>query len=142
MGKANCATCHFAPTFSGLVPPFYTENESEILGVFGSPNIISLDEDEGRSNNQIKSEKAWIYEKSFKTTTVRNVELTSPYFHNGAYNTLEEVLDFYNNGGGKGRGIEVQNQTLPEDKLDLSEKEIKELIAFMKSLTDNSLGNN
>ena len=68
--------------------------------------------------------------------------MTSPYFHNGAYNTLEEVLDFYNNGGGKGRGIEVQNQTLPEDKLDLSEKEIKELIAFMKSLTDNSLGNN
>lgn len=32
-GKANCATCHFTPTFSGLVPPMYTENESEILGV-------------------------------------------------------------------------------------------------------------
>ena len=33
MGKAACGTCHFAPTFSGLVPPFYDDTESEVLGV-------------------------------------------------------------------------------------------------------------
>jgi cytochrome c peroxidase len=36
MGKANCATCHFAPFF-GLVPPFFNENESEVLGVTTRP---------------------------------------------------------------------------------------------------------
>tara|TARA_R110002050_G_C8962369_1_gene514586 strand:+ start:249 stop:2102 length:1854 start_codon:yes stop_codon:yes gene_type:complete len=140
MGKANCATCHFAPTFSGLVPPFYSESESEILGVLKHPNAqnIKLDLDEGRIANQITSESAWIYEKSFKTTTVRNVELTAPYFHNGAYKTLEEVIDFYNDGGGEGLGLTVKNQTLPPDPLDLSDYEKTALIAFMKSLTDVS----
>lgn len=138
MGKANCGTCHFAPTFSGLVPPFYNENESEILGVLNHPKdaIVKLDADKGRFDNQIFSEKAPIYEHSFKTTTVRNVELTAPYFHNGAYKTLEEVVDFYNKGGGEGVGLSVYNQTLSPDPLDLNEKEIKDLIAFMKSLND------
>ncbi|HEU4495648.1 MAG TPA: cytochrome c peroxidase [Flavobacterium sp.] len=135
MGKANCATCHFAPTFSGLVPPLYNESESEILGVLQTPDAQKLDEDEGRHLNKIASEKAWIYERSFKTTTIRNVELTAPYFHNGAYKTLEEVVEFYEKGGGAGIGLEVSNQTLSPEKLNLTEKEKKELVAFMKSLT-------
>lgn len=142
MGKANCATCHFVPTFAGLVPPLYNENESEILGILADPNAKSptLDTDGGRWNNTILSEYAWIYEKSFKTNTVRNVGLTAPYFHNGAYTTLEEVVDFYNNGGGGGLGLNVTNQTLSADPLDLTASEKKELIAFMKSLNDVPLG--
>ena len=142
MGKANCGTCHFAPTFSGLVPPRYGKNESEILGVLTNPNGFgkNLDSDMGRVENGIYSEQAWIYERSFKTTSVRNVELTAPYFHNGAYNTLEQVVDFYNNGGGQGVGLEVKNQTLPPDSLNLTEAEKAALIAFMKSLTDNAAG--
>lgn len=138
MGKANCATCHFAPTFSGLVPPYFSENESEILGVLENPKATNpkLDTDEGRWNNQILSEHAWIYEKSFKTTTVRNADLTAPYFHNGAYESLEEVIEFYNKGGGEGMGLSVSNQTLSPDPLNLTEKEKKELIAFIKSLND------
>ena len=87
MGKANCATCHFAPTFSGLVPPFYNENESEILGVLKEENepVKGIDADRGRIVNGIYKEEAWIYEKSFKTTTVRNTLYTAPFFHNGAY---------------------------------------------------------
>lgn len=138
MGKANCATCHFPPTFSGLVPPFFRENESEILGVLQNPTSNFLDEDQGRSVNQIGTENSWIFEKSFKTVTLRNVELTAPYFHNGAFQTLEEVIDFYNDGGGQGKGIFVQNQTLPSDKLELKDNEKKDLILFMKSLSDNS----
>ena len=137
MGKANCATCHFAPTFSGLIPPFFRENESEILGVLEQHNGNKVDEDIGRFKNKIRSENSWIYEKSFKTVTVRNVEFSAPYFHNGAYQTLDEVIDFYNEGGGEGLGFLVQNQTLSSDKLNLTEKEKKDLIAFMKDLNDN-----
>ncbi|WP_417355539.1 cytochrome-c peroxidase [Flavobacterium sp.] len=138
-GKANCATCHFMPTFSGLVPPFYNENESEILGVLDDPKKTSrLDMDMGRNDNKIQSEQAWIYERSFKTTTVRNIEVTGPYFHNGAYSTLEEVIDFYDNGGGEGVGLGVSNQTLSPDALNLTDEEKSDLIAFLKSLTDLS----
>ena len=137
MGKANCATCHFAPTFAGLVPPLYSENESEILGVLQTPDAKSLDADEGRWANTINSEYAWIYEKSFKTTTVRNAGLTAPYFHNGAYGTLEQVLQFYNEGGGEGKGHIVHNQTLPPDPLGLTDKEMEDIIAFIRSLNDN-----
>ena len=141
MGKANCATCHFVPHFSGLVPPFFNENESEVLGVTKKPitNLpIELDDDRGRINSNVKKENSWIYENSFKTMTVRNVALTKPYFHNGAFNTLEEVIDFYNEGGGEGLGLPMKNQTLPADKLDLTEIEKKRLIAFLNTLTDIS----
>lgn len=141
MGKANCATCHFAPHFSGLVPPFFNENESEVLGVTKKPitNLpIELDGDRGRINSNVKKENSWIYENSFKTMTVRNIALTKPYFHNGAFNTLEEVIDFYNEGGGEGLGLPMKNQTLPADKLDLTEIEKKQLIAFLNTLTDIS----
>ncbi|MDH6253562.1 cytochrome c peroxidase [Chryseobacterium sp. H1D6B] len=141
MGKANCATCHFAPHFSGLVPPFYNENESEVLGVTKKPinqTPIELDSDMGRVNSPVEKEKSWIYENSFKTVTVRNIALTKPYFHNGAFNTLEEVLDFYNEGGGEGMGLKMKNQTLPPDKLNLTQTEIKQIITFLNSLTDVS----
>ncbi len=140
MGKAACGTCHFAPTFAGLVPPQFAKNESEILGVLARPNSKTLDEDGGRLASTMYNEMAWIYEKSFKTSTVRNVEITSPYFHNGAYNTLEEVVDFYDHGGGAGLGLEVVNQTLAGDSLKLNASEKEAIVAFMKSLTDNSAG--
>ncbi|KGO92049.1 cytochrome-c peroxidase [Flavobacterium subsaxonicum] len=135
-GKAACATCHYSPTFSGLVPPFYNDNESEILGVLNMPEGKTLDADNGRLDNEVFTEYAWIYEKSFKTTTVRNAALTAPYFHNGAFKTLEEVVEFYNKGGGAGYGINVKNQTLSPDPLNLTEQEKKDLIAFIKSLTN------
>ncbi|MBK1896343.1 cytochrome-c peroxidase [Chryseobacterium paridis] len=141
MGKANCATCHFAPHFSGLVPPFYNENESEVLGVTKEPINklpLELDSDMGRVKSPVKKENSWIYENSFKTMTVRNIALTKPYFHNGAFNTLEEVLDFYNEGGGEGLGLKMKNQTLPADKLNLTPVEMKQIIAFLNTLTDVS----
>lgn len=140
MGKANCATCHFAPTFAGLVPPYYKDSESEVLGVLKNPRTThkELDDDKGRITNGIHTESAWMYVNAFKTTTVRNIEVTAPYFHNGAYKTLEEVIDFYNNGGGNGVDLNVTNQTLSEDSLNLSEAEKQDLIAFLKSLTDTA----
>jgi len=57
--------------------------------------------------------------------------------HNGVFKTLEEVMAFYNKGGGKGLKIAPGNQTLSFDKLNLSKKEQTDIINFMKSLTDN-----
>lgn len=145
MGKGNCATCHFAPHFSGLVPPFFNENESEVLGVTKKPiqvKPMEIDSDLGRVKSNVKKEDSWIYENSFKTLTVRNIALTNPYFHNGAFDTLEEVLDFYNEGGAEGLGIKINNQTLPADKLNLTKPEIKQIIAFLNSLTDISKAKN
>ncbi|MCO7186435.1 methylamine utilization protein [Tenacibaculum sp. XPcli2-G] len=131
MGKAKCATCHFPPVFNGTVPPNFTETEVESIGV---PNMkeTGLDDDLG-AYNIFKTEERKYF---FKTSTVRNISKTAPYMHNGVYETLEQVVDFYNKGGGQGLGYKVPNQTLPSDKLNLSEKEIKDLIAFMEALTD------
>ena len=138
-GKAACATCHYAPTFSGLVPPLYQENESEVLGVFTNATDRIIDTDPGRMASKIPEDKEEIYRSSFKTVSIRNAKLTGPYFHNGGYNTLEEVLDFYNTGGAAGVGFayEVPNQTLAPDALELTPKETAAVIAFIASLTDN-----
>ncbi len=139
MGKAACGTCHYAPLFNGTVPPYFKESESEVLGLPQDPYAkkLQLDPDEGRGNSLLK-DRVEFYLYSFKTPTVRNVELTAPYMHNGAYKTLEDVMDFYNKGGGLGLKIDVPGQTLSGDELKLNKKEIKSIIAFMKALTDTS----
>ena len=129
-GKAKCATCHFIPLTNGTVPPSFMKSESEVLGV--PDNHKKLDADLGK----FQLTKAEIHQNSFKTPTLRNVLLTAPYMHNGIFKTLEEVIDFYNDGGGNGLGFNLPNQTLPEDKLNLTNLEKKQLVLFMKSLTD------
>lgn len=137
MGKAACGTCHFAPVFNGTVPPHYTESESEVLGVpmTADSTDVKLHDDMGRYANGKPREEAEFYKASFKTVTVRNVEYTAPYMHNGVYETLEEVMDFYNKGGGKGMGMDLPHQTLPFDNLNLNDQEINDIIAFMKALS-------
>lgn len=137
MGKAACGTCHYAPLFSGTVPPRFEESESEVLGVPENPYAakIILDKDMGRAGARLK-EQVGFFEHSFKTPTLRNIALTAPYMHNGAYKNLEDVMDFYNNGGGIGIGLDVSTQTLASDSLHLTKPEIKDIISFMQALTD------
>lgn len=139
MGKAACGTCHYAPSFSGLVPPLYHESESEVLGVLTRPGQLQVDGDAGRTANKVFAENVSIYLNAFKTVSVRNAGMTAPYFHNGAYPTLESVIDFYDAGGaaGKGLGNVFQHQTLAPDSLHLSGQEKQALIAFLQSLTDS-----
>lgn len=136
MGKAQCGSCHFAPTFSGTAPPFYGMSESEVLGttkVWDTLHPVP-DEDIGR----FKIMEYEPYRHAFKTSTVRNASLTAPYMHNGGFKTLDEVLDFYDRGGGAGLGLNVPNQTLPPERLNLSRQDKQDLISFMKALTDTS----
>ncbi|MBP6184340.1 MAG: hypothetical protein KA479_05320 [Saprospiraceae bacterium] len=140
MGKAACGTCHFAPLFNGTVPPLYTETESEVLGVPENKDTLNprLDQDLGRLVNSLPHDVAHFYERSFKTVSIRNIALTAPYMHNGVYTTLEEVMDFYNKGGGVGLGLDVPHQTLPDATLELTPTEISDMITFMQSLTDTT----
>ncbi|WP_207428409.1 cytochrome-c peroxidase [Pedobacter sp. SYSU D00535] len=132
MGKAKCGTCHFSPVFNGTAPPAFTNTEAEVLGVPVKPKTGVIDPDLGRyAHNKIEELKF-----SFKTPTLRNIALTAPYMHNGAFATLEEVMEFYEQGGGAGLGIHLENQTLPTDKLNLSKEEQKAIISFLKTLTD------
>jgi cytochrome c peroxidase len=132
MGKAKCATCHFTPLFNGTVPPNFAKTEHEVVGTPEDASGKRLSEDTGRYIfNQLPQLKG-----AFKTPTLRNVAVTAPYMHNGAYATLEEVIEFYDLGGGTGLGLSVENQTLPTDKLNLTAAEKKALVAFMKTLTD------
>ncbi|WP_277015788.1 cytochrome-c peroxidase [Flavobacterium lindanitolerans] len=132
MGKAKCATCHFTPLFNGTVPPNFAKTEHEVVGTPEDASGKRLSKDEGRYIfNQLPQLKG-----AFKTPTLRNVAVTAPYMHNGAYATLEEVVEFYDLGGGTGLGLSIENQTLPTDKLNLTAAEKKALVAFMKTLTD------
>ena len=138
MGKAACGSCHFPPTFAGLVPPLYRESETEVLGVPHTPvwEGARVDPDPGRYASGRPEDEADFRAFSFKTPTVRNVSVTAPYMHNGVYTSLAEVLDFYNRGGGRGIGIELEHQTLPFDNLSLDKAEVADLIDFMEALTD------
>ena len=138
MGKAACGSCHFPPTFSGLVPPFYAESESEVLGVPAAVRWEQavVDPDPGRIASGRPEDEAYFQAFAFKTPTVRNVAVTAPYMHNGVYETLPQVLDFYNRGGGKGIGVYLEHQTLPFDSLGLTQPEMDDVINFMEALTD------
>ena len=69
---------------------------------------------------------------AFRTPTVRNVGLTAPYFHHGRFATLEQVVDFYDNGGGIGAGVAIDNQARAVRKLNLGAERKAQLIAFMR----------
>ncbi|QSP95830.1 hypothetical protein LPB19_05310 [Marinobacter salinisoli] len=82
---------------------------------------------------------------AFKTPTIRNVELTSPYFHNGGQATLEQVVEFYNRGGDRrsqgcgdtsGFGNNCSNLDPDIVPLGLTDVELAALVAFMKAATD------
>jgi cytochrome c peroxidase len=136
MGKAKCGTCHFLPLFNGTKPPRYYYTESEVIGT-PSTNIkkhARLDADSGR----YLSTGYKIHIFSFKTPSLRNSAITAPYMHNGVFNTLDEVVEFYNNGGGQGLKIAPKNQSLPFEQLNLTAAERKDIVNFMKALTDTA----
>jgi cytochrome c peroxidase len=115
MTKAQCGTCHFVPHFNGIKPP-YIGSEFEVLGVPADINYSKLSEDKGRYDANPAEQTL----HAFRTNTIRNAEFTKPYMHNGVFKTLEELIDFYDTGGGAGHKLVVPNQTLSSDSLKLS----------------------
>jgi len=132
MSKAQCATCHFVPLFNGVKPP-YIGSEFEVIGVPEDSMYHKLSPDKGRYLINPAKETM----NAFRTGSVRNAGFTKPYMHNGVFQTLEQVIDFYDAGGGIGKKLAVDNQTLAADSLKLTPLEKKELIAFIRSLDEN-----
>ncbi len=73
---------------------------------------------------------------AFKTPTLRNIDITFPYMHDGSLETLEDVVDFYNNGGRVSENDPLSPFLSGGIRpLNLSDEEKADLVAFMKSLT-------
>lgn len=132
MGKAKCGTCHFPPQFNGTKPPF-TGSEFEVIGVPADTSARKLSDDAGR----YKVHPAMETQAAFRTPTIRNAVQTAPYMHNGVFRSLMAVIDFYDAGGGTGKGLHVPNQTLPSDSLKLTVREKNDIIAFIGSLSEH-----
>ena len=108
--KGNCAACHKGANF--------TDN--------GFHNIGLKTADPGR----FAFLKVGAMKGAFKTPTLREIEMTAPYFHDGSAATLSEVVDFYARGG------EDRSNVSPDvKKLDLTEQDKDDLVAFLRSLT-------
>ncbi|MFN0119834.1 MAG: parallel beta-helix domain-containing protein [Blastocatellia bacterium] len=122
--KTRCFECHGFPTFA-----------NQDFKVIGVPDLAGQKPDLGRAEI-VNGEKQ--YERAFKVPTLRNVALTAPYMHNGKFKTLEEVVNFYASGGGVGQGLNLPNLDDKIRQFTLTEAEKGDLIAFLKSLTDES----
>ncbi|HLJ27503.1 MAG TPA: cytochrome c peroxidase [Candidatus Angelobacter sp.] len=114
-GKAGCSECHKGANF--------TDNNFYSLGVVAAPGTVP---DLGRFAVTGKAEDRG----AFKTPTLRNVTLTAPYMHDGSIATLEEVIEFYDRGGGDG-----PNKSNLLYKLELSPAEKADLRSFLNTLT-------
>jgi cytochrome c peroxidase len=127
VGKGRCARCHVPPVFGGSRPPDFTAPVFAILGVPAFPGAPTVDADMGRGDG------------AFRTPTVRNIDRTAPYFHNGRYATLDQVVDFYDRGGGRGLGLSVPNEDPEIRPLTLSPEDKRVLLVFMRdALADDS----
>ncbi|HEY0776858.1 MAG TPA: cytochrome c peroxidase, partial [Gemmatirosa sp.] len=140
MGRARCGTCHFAPLFNGTAPPDFVATAVEVIGVPDrySPDMPNatrrtrVDPDSGRA----ALDRLDGHLHAFKTPSVRGAAAGGPFMHNGALRTLNDVLDFYDRGGGAGLRAAVPNQTLPRDPLHLTAADRRALVAFLHALDD------
>jgi cytochrome c peroxidase len=104
-----------------------------VIGVPKDTAFQHLSNDKGRFEINPATETL----HAFRTGTIRNAARTAPYMHNGVFSSLSEVIDFYNNGGGAGRKLFIENQTLSADPLQLTNEEKHNLIQFIQSLNED-----
>ena len=81
------------------------------------------------------------YDGEFRVSSLRNIALSAPYFHNGVFGTLEEVVHFYNTRDVPGSGfapaeVPINIDTLETGNLHLTLQEEADIVAFLKTLTD------
>ncbi|MBX9792257.1 MAG: c-type cytochrome [Pirellulales bacterium] len=112
--KASCTACHVGPNLS--------DEKYHNLGV----GMAADKPDLGRFVvSNVETDKG-----AFKTPTIRNVEKSAPYMHDGSQKTLEEVVEWYNKGGHPNQWLDSKIK-----KLDLTEQEEQDLVEFMKACT-------
>jgi len=129
--RVGCANCHNGPMFS--------DYKLHVLGVPDNPALPTDPGAEGRY--------------AFRTASLRNLRFTAPYMHSGIFNTLEDVLEFYddvdNGGGRRGGRNNDRNANVSRDELDPLLRQLRgvddddfELLAFLDALSDEKFDRN
>lgn len=120
--KAKCFDCHFGPDFTG--------DEFRNIGTYDELGY----KDKGRFDETKDSSDLG----KFKVPGLRNIALTAPYMHDGTMETLEEVIEYYNDPY-----MFVENpinmDSIMIEPLKLTDKEQEDLVNFLHSLTDETL---
>jgi cytochrome c peroxidase len=137
-GAVACKACHgdfenrvlqegpIAGAMTTVTQGYYG-SPTPIRLVFHNTGIRPLNEDLGRKNvTQLPSDAA-----SFRVSSLRNVELTAPYFHNGSAATLAEAVELYNRGGDF-----HANQAPGTGPRNYTQAQVDALVAIMRTLTD------
>jgi len=116
----DCFHCHGGGLFTDFVS---RSNGIDLVAKdAGAKKATSRDEDHGR----------------FKTPSLRNVALTAPYMHDGRFDTLEEVIKHYDHGVKRATNLDPNLAKHPQDGMGLTDEEQKALVAFLRTLTDES----
>jgi len=155
MGKAACINCHFGENFSDS--EFHHSFLEKIdlkhdLGRYTAIkpllnhefNANSAFNDVDENDRAYRNKLDYLYQNiefrgQFKTPSLRNIALTYPYMHTGEFADLAEVIDYYNTISD--RMDETDHQEVLLKSLFLSEQEKKALVAFLNTLTDESVIN-
>ena len=120
--KSKCFDCHFGPDFTG--------DEFRNIGLYDGVKLL----DKGRFDFTKKQEDIG----KFKVRGLRNVALTAPYMHNGMFNTLEEVIDYYSNPYDFVKKP-INMDTVMLKPLNFTQEEKTDLVNFLHSLTDEEI---
>lgn len=123
---ADCAHCHGGFNFTNNR---YMNNG---LDADGQQSDIGREEVTKSASDKAK----------FKVPSLRNIALTAPYMHDGRFQTLEEVVDHYNNGIKKSNSLDPALLATTNTGLRLTAQDKADLVAFLNTLTDNSLATN
>jgi cytochrome c peroxidase len=152
-GKARCQTCHVINQFSQQSFPFFTDRMYHNTGVAANDPEFNQLAQRARQVSRLpdafrlfaRHEKSDLLGRfvvtgnlldigAFRTPSLREVELTAPYFHDGSARTLADVVRYYIKGGNHNI-----NRDWQLEPISLNEQEQAELIEFLKSLTSDKL---
>ncbi len=148
-GKAGCIQCHNGALLTDQkyynigVPPAPRWEEDGLAQVtFRYEQYLKgVTEEMYRS---IKDDAGLYYRTKnpkdkgkFRTAPLRYTLYTAPYMHNGAFWDLQEVVEFYNAGGGENEFMETKSELIKP--LGLSEEEVEDLVAFLESLSGEEI---
>lgn len=138
--KGNCAACHPVTASADGTSALFTDFSYDNIGVPRHPNRQFFTEnfvDEGLA----KTTNDPTLRGQFRVATLRNIAKTAPYMHNGRFDNLREVVEFYNT-----RDVEPQRwgeaevpETVNRDELGnlrLTDREIDAIVAFLNTLSD------
>ena len=124
--RTRCSTCHSGLNFSG---PIAHQDGVKVEALFANNGLAAqpLASEQG-----VKSATGQRVDRNrFRIPTLRNIELTAPYMHDGRFETLEEVLAHYVRGGASRTNADAAIRPL-----DLTAEEQRALLDFLRSLTD------